>query len=141
MGSSPHSERPTERRPAEPPPTHRRAGTRLRALAAVTLVSAGLALLALGNGATSSATHLGLRPCSSLRTRTLSVTHVMSNFGCSHTHSTLRDLLRRGLRGLPKPTIRAGRWGCGQAGANHICSQYSSTQSIPKRIVFRARRR
>jgi hypothetical protein len=106
-----------------------------------------VACLALAFGAlallpgTSEATHLGLQPCGDMRTRTLRITELKSNFSCRHTHETLRDLLRRGLAHLPKPTARAGHWGCGKVGSSHICTRYVSSGATPRRIVFQARRR
>jgi hypothetical protein len=110
--------------------------------ATIAALSTAIALSALLWGAgSSSATHLGLRPCSSLHTRSLSVTHVNSNFGCASTHRAIRRLLRHGLRRLPGLTTQMLRWGCGQAGANHICTRYIKLGTNPQRIVFQARRR
>ena len=105
-------------------------------------LSTAIALSALLLGAPSStATHLGLRPCSNLHTRSLSVTQVKSNYGCASTHRDIRRLLRHGLRRLPGLTIQMRRWGCGQAGANHICTRFLKIGVNPQRIVFQARRR
>jgi hypothetical protein len=96
---------------------------------------------ALAFAAPGAATHLGSHPCPGMRTRSLVLTSLQSNFSCTRTHTVLRHLLSRGLRRLPRPTTRIGRWGCGQAGPNHICSRYLPGGALPERIRFRARPR
>lgn len=114
---------------------------RSRRFDALAIVALAIALPAFLSAVPSSATHLALRPCSSLHTHSLSVTHVSSNFGCASTHRAIRRLLRHGLRRLPGLTTQRLRWGCGQTGANHICTRFIKLGTNPQRIVFQARRR
>jgi hypothetical protein len=110
--------------------------------ARVAALSAGVALLALLWGAAPSwAPHLGLQPCGNLTTHTLRVTTIKSNFPCAHTRSVLRDLLGRGIHGLPKLTTRRGKWGCAKIGSTYICSRYGAAGTTPRRVTFEARRR
>ena len=92
----------------------------------------------------SDATHLGYKRCGDTTTRTVRAAHVQSNFGCRAAHTALRGLLRHGTRGLPKPTTRAGHWGCRSTGFKHffVCERrYSTAGKNPASIVFQARSR
>jgi hypothetical protein len=108
------------------------------------LLGAACLLLTLGALAPSSgAVHLGLHPCVDMRTHSLRVTEIQSNFGCRRTHSTLRRLLRRGLHGLPEQTTHTRKWDCAKVGGQYICTRDAdgSLATPPYRIVFHARAR
>jgi hypothetical protein len=89
------------------------------------------------------ATHLGYHPCADMRLRRASVSTVRSNFSCRKTRITLRRLLADGIRGLPPPTTRVGRWGCRATGYRrfHSCEQQRSAGQTPLGILFSVRAR
>jgi hypothetical protein len=108
-----------------------------------------VALVGFAGGASSaSATHLGYRPCSDMKLRRASLTHVQSNFGCRNARRALRTLLAHGIRRLPKQTARVGRWGCRDAGSGpgsghfYVCERRrADTTQAPAGVVFSARAR
>jgi hypothetical protein len=90
------------------------------------------------------ATHLGYKRCGDTVTPRVRAAQVQSNFGCRHAHTTLRTLLAHGVHGLPKPTTRAGRWGCRNTGFKHFYNcerRYSSPGINPASVVFQAHAR
>jgi len=90
------------------------------------------------------ATHLGFKPCRDMKLRRASLTHVQSNFGCRNARRALRTLLAHGISGLPKPTLRFGRWGCRDTGSGHfyVCERRrADTTQAPASVVFSARAR
>ena len=109
------------------------------------MLLAFVALVGFAGGASSaSATHLGFRPCRDMKLRRASLTKVQSNFGCRNARRALRTLLAHGIRGLPKPTARVGRWGCRATGTDHfyVCERRrADTTQAPASVVFSARAR
>jgi hypothetical protein len=110
-----------------------------------TIATVGALIVVLAAGSSvSQATHLGYKRCGDTTTRTVRAMHVQSNFGCARAHTTLRSLLRHGVHGLPKPTTRAGRWGCRRTGFKHyfVCERRSTSPGVnPASVVFQARAR
>ena len=98
-----------------------------------------VAVLVLATTGQSSASHLPLHSCRDVSIRSYRVTHITTNYTCSHTSRILRRLLRRGVRGLPKRTTTLHRWGCDQVDQLHICVRYGSGSS--GRITFEARKK
>src|SRR3954469_12637740 len=105
------------------------------------VIIAGTFVLALAVAAPSSATHLTLHGCASVKpSASLRANSVKANYRCSSARTALRQLLRHGVSKLPNSKLRPRHWGCLKLAPTWYCTRLGTTPKATKRITFQVKK-